>query len=159
MDKDKQPVPQDPQVAPAEGQKTQYVITQRSLNGLGGWLLFFVIVFAIAGLGEVGLFFSGLDAGAKNPSESLALVFSPLLGVGFLASVVLLAMRKKLALVAVYITLAVSALYGVMTTVVATDAKEGLGEKVGAVVVGLLMYALLALYFRQSRRVKETLVK
>ncbi len=157
--KNQQTPPPDPQVAPAPGQKVQYVVTQQSLNGLGGWLLFFMVVFALIGIGEVGVFFSGLDAGVKTTTDTITTVFSPLLAVSLLASVTLLAMRKKLALMVVYVSIAIGALYAVISQLVVTEDKEGLGTRIGGVIVGLVLYGLLALYFRQSRRVKETLVK
>lgn len=163
MEPNKQPsqpvAPPDPQVAPQPGQKVQYVVTQQSLNGLGGWLLFFLVIFALISIGEIGIFFNGLDDGVKNSIDTMTVVFAPLLAVGFLASVVLMAMRKKMAVLAIYASLAVGALYSVMSQLIVTDSKDGLGTKVGGIVVAVVLYGLLGLYFRQSRRVKETLVK
>lgn len=150
--------PPDPQVAPAPGQKVQYVVTQKSLSGVGGWLLFFVVVFALIGLSGISLFFATINDGVTSAASTMDVVFSPLLSVGFLTSVVLITMRKKLASLAVYVTLAVTALYSTMLQLVSTD-EDGVALQIGGVVVALIFYGLLALYFYQSRRVKETLVK
>ncbi len=154
----KSTTPPDPQVAPAPGQKVQYVVTQKSLSGVGGWLLFFVFVFAILGLAELSLFFTTLSDGVKDAVGTMDVVFAPLLAAGFLTSVVLITMRKKIAVLAAYVTLAVTALYSTMSQLVSTE-EGGVAMKIGGVVVALVFYALLALYFYQSRRVKETLVK
>jgi hypothetical protein len=151
--------PPDPQVAPVPGQKVQYVITQKSLNGLGGWLLLFVILFALMGIGGISIFFSVFDTGIHTPTETLQAVFGPLLAVSFLASVALIALRKKLAILVTYVAYVVLAAYSSLGTLVATDSKDSAAAKASIVVVTFVIYVLLALYFKQSRRVKETLVK
>lgn len=152
--------PADPQVAPAPNQKVQYVITQQSLNGIGGWLLFFMVVFGVVGIAEIGIFFSGLESGVNTPSDTLAVIFAPILAVGYLASLVLMAMRKKIALLFVYGAIGASALYSTLAQLLTNDNGENsVTMKVSGIIVGLVMYGLWALYFRQSRRVKETLLK
>lgn len=150
--------PADPVVAPIEGQKVQYVITQESLNGIGGWLLFFIVVFALTSIGEVGAFFQTLTNGIKTASDGMNMLFSPLMALGFLLSVILLAMRKKLAIMVIYASLATGAVYSVITQIV-TPSKDGVAMIISGIVVSLILYGLVMLYFRQSRRVKETLVK
>jgi hypothetical protein len=165
MDKDKQVTPEqttppDPQVAPVPGQKVQYVITQHSLNGIGGWLLFFLVIFTLIGIGSIGLFFDGLDKGISTAAETIEVVFAPLLAVGFLASVVLIAMRKKVAVMATYVSIAVMALYSAMSTLVSNDDEsDSLAIKISGILIAFVFYGLFALYFKQSRRVKETLIK
>lgn len=161
MDQNKQTTPPDPQVAPTPGQKTQYVITQKSLNGIGGWLLFFMVVFVLVSIAQIGLFFQLLSTGVSTPSDTIAVVFAPLFAVAFLASVVFMAMRKKLAVLAAYAALGLGALYSVISTLVSTDDEMGgsLPLKISSVVIAVILYGLWALYFRQSRRVKETLIK
>lgn len=155
-----QQTPPDPQVAPAPNQKTEYVITQKSLNGLGGWLLFFLVVFALMGIGEITTFFQLLDSGVKNTTDTIMVVFAPLLAISLLTSVVLMAMRKKLALVAVYTAVALLALDSIMIQLVVTSGKgSSLALKISGAITSVIFCGLLALYFRQSRRVKETLVK
>jgi hypothetical protein len=151
--------PPDPQVAPLPGQKVQYVITQNSLNGLSGWLLFFLVVFALMGLGGVGMFFGALDTGIHNATDTMAVVFGPLLAVSFLASVIFIGLRKKVAILVTYVAFAVLGLYSIMTTLVSNDSKDTLATKVTIVIATVIIYGLLALYFKQSRRVKETLIK
>lgn len=151
--------PSDPQVAPSENQKSQYVITQKSLSGIGGWLLFFMVIFALIGVGGISLFFTGLDAGVKSATDTVTILFSPLIAIAYLGATVLLAMRKKLAVFFVYAALAVMATYTILLQLMDSEDKSGVGVKVGTILVTLVMYGLLALYFRQSRRIKETLVK
>lgn len=150
--------PPDPQVAPTEGQKVQYVIVQNSLNGLGGWLLFFLVMFALTSIGYVGFFFQTLTNGIKTASDGITTLFAPFLAVGFLIVVVLLAMRKKLAVKVIYASLATAAAYSVITQIV-SPSQEGVAMMISGIVVSIIMFGLMALYFRQSRRVKETLVK
>ena len=165
MDQNKQPeqtpapVPVDPQVAPVEGQKVQYVITQNSLNGLSGWLLFFMIFFALIGIGGVSMFFDGLAAGVNTSDDLVKVIFGPLLSASFLASLILIALRKKIAIPVTYAAYAVFAVYTIALTLISQDSTETAGVKVGSILTGIIIYGLLALYFKQSRRVKETLIK
>jgi len=152
------PTPPDPQVAPEPGQKVQYTITQNSLNGLGGWLFVFMIVFAVMAIGEIGIFFSMLDTGTKNASDNITVVFAPILAIVFLASLVLTAMRKKMAIMVIYASFALFALYSILSQLVESS-SDGVATKIGTAIVTVIIYGLMALYFRQSRRVKETLIK
>ena len=147
--------PVEPQVAPQVGQPAQYVITQQSLRGIGGWLAFWIVIFALIGIGCITRAFGANDS-AESPT-AIDTLFNIVMGAGFLATTVLLAMQKKLGLMAAYGSLALAALYSVINALVNTDDKQP-GYIVGNIIGSLLVYGLIALYFKHSRRVKETLV-
>ncbi|MFZ1458256.1 MAG: hypothetical protein WAT17_00030 [Candidatus Saccharimonadales bacterium] len=151
-----QPQPQfEPQVAPQAGQPVQYVVTQKSLHGVGGWLLFWVIVFVLAGLGMIGQTFGASDQSTTR--TVLDVIFSPILAVGYIGSAVLIIMQKKLGKIASVATLGLSMLNGIISTVM--NSTEDTGKLITNILVGVILTGLLTLYFFQSRRVKETLIK
>lgn len=121
-----------------------------------GWLLFFVIVFVLSGIGEVSLFFYALGNGMTKMDQTWQLVFGPILAIGFLGSAWLLWSKNKAALTFVYLTLFASALFS--TLAIATTSRDMSGaEKVTNGVSSIAMSGLLALYFKNSKRVKDTL--
>lgn len=148
----------NPQVAPQQNQQVQYVVTQQSLRGVGGWLLFFVILFGIFTLGYLGLFGSALDGDSDGGKRILDLVLTPFMAIGFLACVVLISMQKKVAVLAVWVTLGLSALYNSISSIIGAD-NDKIGGTIIGIVINIVLYALLGLYFYQSRRAKETLIK
>lgn len=149
----------EPPVAPTPDQKVQYVITQNSLNGLNGWLLVYIIFFAFMGIGSIGLFFESMNGAIGNANTIVQLVFNPLLAAAFLGALVLIIMRKKAGIIASYAAFATLALYTAATTLTAPDNNETLPIQISGVVTAIIIYGLLALYFKQSRRVKETLTR
>jgi hypothetical protein len=66
-------------------------------------------------------------------------------------------MRKKTALWAVYATLALSFIVGIINIVTDKNAPEA-SELIGGILVSLVAHGLLGLYFYVSKRVKATLV-
>ncbi|USN96902.1 MAG: hypothetical protein H6797_01755 [Candidatus Nomurabacteria bacterium] len=127
-------------------------------NKVGGWLLFFAIVFLLSGVGEVYLFFSTLSGGANNTQELMQLLFAPLLALELFVSASLIFSMKKSALQVVYITLGTMAVAGIINNIVAGDGVDN-GLRFIGFVTGPAIYAAWALYFKQSVRVKKTLVK
>ena len=77
--------------------------------------------------------------------------------VAYLTSTVLIAMRKKIALWAVYATLALSFLVAVVN-VLTGETSQSTGI-VGTILISLVAHSLLALYFYVSKRVKATLTQ
>ena len=145
-----------PQAAPV-----QYVVMAESLKGVKGWLLFLTIMFGFAGLGYTGTFFSSMTD-LSSATSVVGLIFAPILAILAIATVVFVAMEKKLGKWLAVGTLGVSALYSVIN-VVATAVAGTSGEEtplvVGSIMTILIAQGLLALYFFVSKRVKETLIK
>ena len=100
-----------------EAPKVQYIVAQKSLEGITGPIMF---------------------------------IASP-------AAAVLIAMRKKTALWAVYAALGVSFLVAVINLITSDDTPEA-AALIGGVLVSLVLHGLLGLYFYVSKRVKATLV-
>ena len=57
-----------PQAAPV-----QYVVMAESLKGVKGWLMFFLVCFAIGGLSYTGMFFSAMTQ-LSRPENIIALL-------------------------------------------------------------------------------------
>lgn len=158
------PTPPPQSSTPAQPGQVQYIVTERSLNGVGGWLIFWIIIFSIMGIGFVVSFFNAIDTAgyytdAAATSRTLLLIFAPLLGVGYLASTVLIALRKKLGQTASIATLGVTALYSVISALVAAGSAISLGATAGGILASLIFFGLMILYFVVSKRVKQTLVR
>ena len=145
------PQPAEPSMQSFQDQpKVQYVVAQKSLEGVGGWLAFFVVCFALVALGYVAQTF-------QTPA-GLHTLFSPLLAIGYIASIVMIALQKKQALLVVYATLGLSLLWMIISTVTEADNAEP-SALVGSIVGSILGHGLIALYFYVSKRVKATLTK
>ena len=154
-----QPVQQWQAQPPADAQ-VQYVVAHKSLDGLGGWLMFWLIVFAIAGISYTTSFFTMLGSGASNASDVAYLIFAPLLAAGYIATVVFMAMRKKLAKLLAMATIGLSTLYVIVLTIIdmVNNTSSNLGTAVGGLVTTIIAGGLMILYFVVSKRVKATLV-
>ena len=129
--------------------KVQYVVAQKSLEGIGGWLAFFLVIFGLNAIYYLAQTFQ-TPAGVHTFT-------GPILFAAYLASTVLIAMRKKTALWAVYATLALSFIVGIINIVTDKNAPEA-SELIGGILVSLVAHGLLGLYFYVSKRVKATLV-
>lgn len=154
---------------------------EQSLKGVGGWLIFFLIVFGLAALAYIWLFFGSMLT-LSRPVSIVALIFSPILAIGYITTIVLIANQKRLGKLAAWICLGVSALYSVINTIVSylsvshatrsvsygssyASARYGSSTNsdtlpfvIAAIITALVMHGLVALYFFLSKRVKETLV-
>ena len=163
----------------------QYVVAQQSLEGISGMLLFWIIIFGLAGVSYATMFFASAFNPLVNSTGAgiVGIIFSPLIAAASLYTVVLIAMRKKLAIWASIITSGVMALNSIVSTIViaatagsaintiATDydmvsssytqaaSSVITGAAIGAIVGTLIYGGLVALYFLTSKRVKQTLVK
>ena len=166
--------PMQPQMAsqPMPGQYAQpqqpmqYVMMQQSLKGVGGWLMFFIIWFGIVALSDIALFFVAM-MNLSLPSNVVAMIFTPILAGGYIASLVLLSMEKRIAKILSWITIGVSAVYSIVNMIVlfAAGGVDSTGERVTVftllsfITLSVAVHSLMALYFVLSKRVKETLVK
>lgn len=162
-------------------QQVQYVVMQQSLKGIAGWLIFFLICFGIASLGYIVAFFSSMLS-LPSALAIIGLIFSPLLAAGYIASIILISMQKKLGRLAVWITLGVSAVYSAINSIIAyitasnavssyssyyssysSSYSSGYTARTLPIVIGVILasivaHGLIMLYFFMSKRVKETLV-
>ena len=163
---DQQPIAQQPQAPQQPGVpyqppvQVQYVVSQQSLEGLGGWLMFWVVVFSLSGIGYITTFFNSIQYGG-TAAATLALIFTPILAGLYIGSVVLIALRKKLGKWLSIGTLAISALYITIGIIVAVSeaSRVEIAAVVGSILVNIVLHGLFALYFIVSKRVNLTLVR
>ncbi len=141
-----------PQAAPV-----QYVVMAQSLKGVRGWLLFFTVSFAIAGLGYIGTFFASMG---DDNTNIVNLLFMPVLAGLSLAATVTIAMEKKIGKWLGIAVCATVAVHGAINTIVQSSASGETAPMImSGIVAGIVSSGLMALYFFVSRRVKETLIK
>ncbi len=141
----------------------QYVIQEKSLKGIGGALIFWLVVFTLFAIGYLYTFAAGLTGEGSTGENVVTLLFTPILAIGFTASVVLIALQKKLAVLVTLVTLGVHALYTAVTTIISytsssIGAAESLPLLIVTIIAGVLITGLVGLYFIVSKRVKQTLV-
>lgn len=172
-----QPAAMPPAMQPMQQQNVQYVVMQKSLEGIGGWLIFWLILFSLFAIGSVTMFFSAMVANDMSTAAKVVmLIFTPALAVGFIASIVYIAMQKKLAKLITLISLGIYALYGTIGLIVnyvapaqkasssyysstSTSSDLTFPGLIAAILVNILIFGLISLYFLLSKRVKATLVK
>ena len=139
----------------------QYIVASQSLKGIGGWLLFWVIILGLAGVGYVTLFFTALT-NLDSPSAVVMAIFAPFLAITALGAVVFISMQKKLGKLAAMTYIGVAVLYSVINAIVSFASGVGSSSNIatlmGSIVGTIVFGGLMILYFVQSRRVKETLV-
>lgn len=157
---EQQPVQQQ-YFAQQQQQPVQYVVMAQSLKGVRGWLMFWQIIFVLMAIGSIMMFFGAISGSTSSDGNSvMQMIFSPLMAIGSIATVVLVALEKKLGRIAALVTVGVSGLYGILNSIVSSNSSsDGPAMMVGGILVSLLLYGLWALYFVVSKRVKETLVK
>ncbi|OYX43292.1 hypothetical protein B7Y94_01945 [Candidatus Saccharibacteria bacterium 32-49-12] len=150
-----QPVEQQyfaqPQAAPV-----QYVVAADSLKGVKGWLLLFVVSFALIGLTFIPVFFA-----AFTNFSLLNLTLAPVIAILSTLSAVFISIQKRTGKWLAIGTLVALALYTVISRVIVfmeSQVRDHAATLVSSIVVSLVIYGLLVLYFLFSKRVKETLV-
>ena len=156
---EQQPVSQQyfaqPQAAPV-----QYVVMAESLKGVKGWLMFFVICFAIGSIGNVTIFFRAITD-LNQPENVISLIFSPILVVLSICAVAFIVMQKRLGKWLAVATIATAGLGNVANAVViyaSGKSEVDASAFITGIVTMLIVEGLVILYFFASRRVKETLV-
>lgn len=178
-----QPVSVAPPVQPPQGSAQQqaqivqqYVVTEQSLQGLGGWLILFLIIFALNGIGYIMAFtyaISGIDD--IGSSRVLSLIFTPFIAIASIASATLIALQRKFAIIVSLVTIGLSLLYSIVSLIVgyietiahtssysshySGSAENTIPVLIGSILVCVVFYGLVALYFIVSKRVKQTLIK
>lgn len=155
-----QPAPQQPwpEQTPTPA-KIQYVIAQKSLNGVGGLLAFWLVIFSLNGIAYINTFFNQLGSTMGSGISVTAVIFSPIIAIGCIASVILIALRKKIAKIASIATVGLMTLYSVINMIVVSMSNSlDTGFAVGSIVGALVFGGLVSLYFFSSKRVQQTLV-
>lgn len=99
--------------------QVQYIVAEKSLKGVGGWLIFWLISFSLAAIVYIYTFFAAMliDDDSATAIKVILLIFTPILAAAYIASVVLISMQKRLGKLLALITLGISALYGVILTI------------------------------------------
>jgi len=164
-------------------QPVRYVVAQPSLNGVSGILIFWIVVFAFSGLGMISSFFlTVFDSEAISlPTGVITAIFSPLLAGALFTTVVLIALRKKLAVLASFATVCAMSLFTIIISITSvailsnridqylyflydldtanTYKQAATGEALTLVATALIFAGLVSLYFFTSKRVKQTLTE
>jgi hypothetical protein len=81
------------------GVSVQYVVQEKSLVGVGGWLIFWLIVlgsYALYGVFFTFVFIAALVGGSSDPNLIVATIFAPLIAASFITTIVFITMQKKL---------------------------------------------------------------
>ena len=159
-----QPAAAAPQFAAPQAQpqqQVQYIVSQRSLEGIGGWLIFWIVVFILGGIGHITAFFSGIEAGSSEAGDIVMMIFSPLLAVGYIGSATTIALRKKIGVWVSAGSLGLTGLYSLINIIVTASQERStsIAITVGGILVSLVIFGAMALYFFTSKRVKQTLTR
>ncbi len=158
------PAPQPqfvPQQAQAQAQQVQYIVSERSLEGVGGWLIFWIIVFILGGIGYIMIFFNGIESGSTEATDILSMIFSPLLAIGFIGSAATIALRKAIGKWISVGTLGLAGLFSVLNIIITASESRvtSIALTIGGVLASLVFSGAMILYFFASKRVKQTLTK
>lgn len=144
----------------------QYVVMQKSVQGVGGWLTFFVVMFALGALGHISNFFMSLlaaiQSGAPSGSDILILIFSLPLAALYIATIVFILQQKRLGQLFAWISFGAVAVYMIINSLVdlanTSDVALAITTTVSGIMTAIVSMGLLSLYFALSKRVKATLI-
>lgn len=157
---------QPEQVQPPQPQVVQqYVVQEKSLQGIGGALVFWMIVFALYAVGSITMFTNALVSSADDTATKVVtLLFTPFLATAFIAAVIMIALQKKVAVLVTFAALGLAAVYGTINSITTfaggnQDSNEAIPTLVAGILISYIVLGLVALYFIVSKRVKQTLVK
>ena len=138
----------------------QYALATPPPKDVAGWLAFFMFVVTIGALVSATMFFTSL-LDISQPYAIISIIMAPIVVTLAIATAVMVSRRKKLGGRLAIATLVASFLHTILMTVTYT-LIDGLGTDVVMGFYIAIMQAIAAflccLYFRISRRVKETLV-
>ena len=138
----------------------QYALATPPPKDVAGWLAFFMFVVTIGALVSATMFFTSL-LDISQPYAIISIIMAPIVVTLAIATAVMVSRRKKLGGRLAIATLVASFLHTILMTVTYT-LIDGLGTDVVIFIYIAIMQAIAAflccLYFRISRRVKETLV-
>lgn len=139
----------------------QYALATPPPKDVAGWLAFFMFVVTIGALVSATMFFTSL-LDISQPYAIISIIMAPIVVTLAIATAAMVSRRKRLGGQLAIATLIASFLHTILMAV--TDALiDGLGTDVVMISIYIaIMQAIAAflccLYFRISRRVKETLV-
>ena len=138
----------------------QYALATPPPKDVAGWLAFFMVVVTIGALVSATMFFTSL-LDISQPYAIISIIMTPIVVTLAIATAVMVSRRKRLGGQLAIATLVASFLHTILMTVTYT-LIDGLGTDVVIFIYIAIMQAIAAflccLYFRISRRVKETLV-
>jgi O-antigen/teichoic acid export membrane protein len=160
-----QPQPQIQYVqVPVQQVQVQAVKNIQDLHGLGGWLMFFLICFVLSSLSFFSVTIFGIFTPTNTVTSIVTAIFAPLIFSIAALSATLIILQQKIARYTSIAVYGVSVLFTATTTITAlteTSITGGAawGSAIVSIFASLLVSGLLSLYFIQSKRVKETLVK
>jgi hypothetical protein len=144
--------PPPPQYAPPGFQSPYYVIQHKSRHGIGGWLGVWMVMFVFGAITYIPAFIAELTLDDKSPAN---LVFLPVLATLCIASVVLIAARRRLGKAAAIAALATTWLFATIKILAGNGSAAA--NTSGILVLGVIQGALV-LYFLQADRVRQTLI-
>lgn len=138
----------------------QYALATPPPKDVAGWLAFFMFVVTIGALVSATMLFTSL-LDISQPYAIISIIMAPIVVTLAVATAVMVSRRKRLGGRLAIATLVASFLHTILMTVTYT-LIDGLGTDVVIFIYIAIMQAIAAflccLYFRISRRVKETLV-
>jgi hypothetical protein len=150
--------------------------TGKSLSGIGGALVFWIIALGLSGLGWLASFFVKLayNYDSLDATASETIIFSILLAGLYITTLVKIILTQKIAVLLAYLSIAMTACY--ITVIKITELvtynpcanswyytscqlkPEQIITAIGVIVSAWVAGGLIALYFWRSQRVKQTLV-
>ena len=97
----------------------QYVVQEKSLTGLGGWLIFWMILFGLYSVSFLIAFFiclagtveAGLPSGAGGAIVVETMIFGVLICVAYVLATIFIALQKKIARLLSFISIGLTSLY------------------------------------------------
>lgn len=174
-------------VATAPQPTVQYIVQEKSLSGVGGWLIFWLIVlgiYAVYGVIFTFVWIAALAEGSADPSLIVATIFTPLIAASFITTIVLISMQKKLGKIMAWVSFGIVALFATVFSIVlmfreyCTSAWDsgyyysysapqtcehmpigGIIMMIGIILMAWVAAGLVSLYFLKSKRVALTLTK
>lgn len=169
---------------PMQPVSVQYVVQEKSLNGIGGWLIFWLIVlgiYALYGVIFTFVWIAALVGGSSDPNLIVATIFTPLIAASFIATIVLITMQKKLGRLMAWSSFGLAALFVTVMCIVAMVREycsssysyysysytstcshmeaSGIVMMIGLIITAWVGAGLISLYFLKSKRVELTLTK
>lgn len=158
VSRERQPVSRQssaqPRISPV-----QYALATPPPKDVAGWLAFFMFVVTIGALVSATMLFTSL-LDISQPYAIISIIMAPIVVTLAVATAVMVSRRKRLGGQLAIATLIASFLHTILMTVTYT-LIDGLETSVVIIYIAIMQAIaafLCCLYFRISRRVKETLV-
>ena len=163
--------------------QVQYVVQEKSLEGIGGWLIFWLIVLGFdAVYGLIGFFgfLSILVDGSIDTDGIVSLIFAPLIAAISICAIIFISMHKKAGKFMAIGMIGLTTLYATVLLIANMVSERcdtvysyshyyeptcthmgasGIIFSVGMILVSWVVAGLFSLYFVKSKRVAKTLTK